>query len=60
MQENMNPKLGKDDTPMNANCALVIEPAASGRRLQESNEFFFEDLDAQMTAPSVFGGPDGL
>jgi putative transposase len=48
MQENMNPKPRKDDTPMNANPALVIEPAASWRRLQQSNEFFFEDLDAQM------------
>jgi putative transposase len=44
----MNPKPGKDDTPMNANRALVIEPAASWQRLQQSNEFFFEDLDAQM------------
>ena len=33
---------------MNANRALAIEPAASWRRLQQSNEFFFEDLDAQM------------
>lgn len=33
---------------MNANPALVIEPAASWQRLQQSNEFFFEDLDAQM------------
>ena len=33
---------------MNANRALVIEPAASWQRLQQSNEFFFEDLDAQM------------
>ena len=33
---------------MNANRALVIEPAASWRRLQQSNEFFFEDLEAQM------------
>ena len=33
---------------MRANTALVIEPAASWRRLQESSEFFFEDLDAQM------------
>jgi putative transposase len=48
MQINMNPKPGKDDTPMNANRALVIEPAASWRRLQQSNEFFFEDLDGQM------------
>jgi putative transposase len=48
MQENMNPKPGKDDTPMNANQALVIEPAASWQRLQQANEFFFQDLDAQM------------
>lgn len=33
---------------MNANSALVIEPAASWRRLQQSSEFFFEDLEAQM------------
>ncbi len=33
---------------MNANRALVIEPAASWRRLQQSSEFFFEDLDTQM------------
>jgi len=33
---------------MNANTALVIEPAASWRRLQQANEFFFEDLEAQM------------
>ncbi len=33
---------------MRANTALVIEPAASWRRLQQSSEFFFEDLDAQM------------
>ena len=33
---------------MNANGALVIEPAASWRRLQQSSEFFFEDLEAQM------------
>jgi putative transposase len=33
---------------MSTSTALVIEPAASWRRLQQSNEFFFEDLDAQM------------
>jgi transposase-like protein len=33
---------------MNASCALVIEPAASWRRLQQASEFFFEDLEAQM------------
>jgi len=48
MQVNMNPKPGKDDTPMRANQALVIEPGASWRRLQAGSEFFFEDLDAQM------------
>jgi transposase-like protein len=48
MQENMNPKPRKDDTPMRANSALVIEPAASWQRLQAGSEFFFQDLDAQM------------
>jgi transposase-like protein len=33
---------------MRANSALVIEPAASWQRLQQANEFFFEDLDEQM------------
>ena len=33
---------------MSASTALVIEPAASWRRLQQSSEFFFQDLDAQM------------
>jgi len=33
---------------MSTSTALVIEPAASWRRLQQSSEFFFEDLDAQM------------
>jgi len=45
---NLNPKPGKDDTPMSTSTALVIEPAASWRRLQQSSEFFFEDLDTQM------------
>ena len=44
----LNPKPGKDDTPMSTSRALVIEPAASWRRLQHSSEFFFEDLDTQM------------
>jgi putative transposase len=35
---------------MRANEALVIEPAASWQRLQQANEFFFEDLDQQMKA----------
>lgn len=33
---------------MNANPALIIEPAASWRRLQQANEFFFQGLDEQM------------
>ncbi len=33
---------------MSTSTALVIEPAASWRRLQPSSEFFFEDLDTQM------------
>ena len=33
---------------MRTNSVLVVEPAASWRRLQESKEFFFEDLEAQM------------
>lgn len=33
---------------MRASEALTYEPAACWRRLQESKEFFFEDLDAQM------------
>lgn len=33
---------------MNANPALIIEPAASWRRLQQANEFFFQDLEEQM------------
>lgn len=33
---------------MRANTALVIEPAQSWQRLQHANEFFFQDLDAQM------------
>jgi len=45
---NLNPKPRKDDTPMSALSALVIEPAASWRRLQHASEFFFQDLDAQM------------
>jgi len=47
MQMN-NPKPGKEDTPMRASEALSYEPAACWRRLQESKEFFFEDLDAHM------------
>jgi len=42
------PNLVKGDTPMRACEALVIEPAASWRRLQSSKEFFFEDLDELM------------
>jgi putative transposase len=33
---------------MRTNGVLVIEPAASWRRLQQANEFFLQDLDAQM------------
>ena len=33
---------------MRTNRVLVVEPAASWRRLQHANEFFFQDLDAQM------------
>jgi len=33
---------------MRTNSVLVIEPAASWQRLQESKEYFFEDLEAQM------------
>ena len=33
---------------MRANQALVIEPAQSWQRLQQANEFFFEDLEQQM------------
>jgi putative transposase len=33
---------------MRASEALTYEPAACWRRLQQSKEFFFEDLDAQM------------
>jgi transposase-like protein len=33
---------------MRASEALTYEPAACWRRLQRSNEFFFEDLDAQL------------
>jgi putative transposase len=33
---------------MRTNSVLVIEPAASWRRLQHANEFFLQDLDAQM------------
>lgn len=33
---------------MRASEALSFEPAACWRRLQRSNEFFFEDLDARM------------
>lgn len=33
---------------MRTNHVLVIEPAASWRRLQHANEFFLQDLDAQM------------
>ncbi len=40
--------LMKGDTPVRAHTALVIEPASSWQRLQHANEFFLEDLDAQM------------
>lgn len=40
--------LMKGDTPVRAHEALVIEPARSWQRLQQSKEFFFEDLDQQM------------
>lgn len=33
---------------MRTNSVLVIEPAASWRRLQHTNEFFLEDLEEQM------------
>ena len=33
---------------MRTNRVLVIEPAASWRRLQHANEFFLQDLDQQM------------
>src|SRR2546421_11986312 len=33
---------------MRASEALTFEPAACWQRLQQSKEFFFEDLDAQM------------
>jgi len=33
---------------MRTNHVLVIEPAASWRRLQHANEFFLQALDAQM------------
>jgi len=33
---------------MRTNSVLVIEPAASWRRLQHANEFFLQDLDEQM------------
>src|SRR5262245_65223633 len=39
----INPKPWKGDTPMRTNSVLVIEPAASWQRLQESKEYFFED-----------------
>jgi hypothetical protein len=37
---------------MRASQALTYEPAACWRRLQQSKEFFFEDLDAHMKAPT--------
>jgi len=40
--------LVKGDTPVRTNSVLVIEPAASWQRLQQSKEFFFEDLEEQM------------
>lgn len=40
--------LMKGDTPVRTNNVLVIEPAASWQRLQQSKEFFFEDLEEQM------------
>ena len=46
--QTMNPKPGKDDTPMRASEALTFEAAACWQRLQQSKEFFFEDLEAQM------------
>jgi putative transposase len=45
---NNKPQAWKGDTPVRANRALVIEPAASWQRLQECKEYFFEDLEAQM------------
>jgi len=41
MKKNTN----KGDTPMRANSALVIEPAQSWKRLQETKELFIENLD---------------
>jgi len=38
----------KGDTPMRACEALSYEPAACWQRLQHANEFFLQDLDAQM------------
>ena len=35
---------------MRTNSVLVIQPAASWRRLQHANEFFLQDLDEQMKA----------
>jgi transposase-like protein len=46
----LNPKPRKADTPMITNSVLVIQPAASWRRLQHANEFFLQDLDEQMKA----------
>jgi putative transposase len=38
----------KGDTPVRDNEALVIEPAKSWQRLQQSKEMFFEDLDRML------------
>lgn len=40
--------LMKGDTPVRATEALVIEPAQSWQRWPHAQEFFFEDLEAQM------------
>ena len=49
--QKVNPKPGKEDTPMRTNSVLVIEPAVRWQRLQQSKEFFFEDLDAEIALP---------
>jgi hypothetical protein len=43
LEMNNEPSTWKGDTPVRANQALVIEPAASWQRLQDSKECFFED-----------------
>jgi hypothetical protein len=45
---NNKPQAWKGDTPMRACEALSYEPAACWQRLQHANEFFLQDLDAQM------------